>query len=71
MSWAAKRKTKREKDAAYFLLDIFDIHIPLIYSEKRKKALIRFYKKIKEFLKNKSPALLSALFSKYEDAFKR
>ena len=45
--------------------------MPLIYGEEWKKTLVRFYKEIKEFLKNKSPALLSALFSKYKDIFKR
>lgn len=36
MSWAARRETKREEDAAYSLLGIFDIHMPLIYGEGRK-----------------------------------
>ena len=48
MSWAAKRETKREEDAAYSLLGIFDIHMPLIYGEGRKKALVRLYKEIGE-----------------------
>ncbi|OCK72907.1 hypothetical protein K432DRAFT_260321, partial [Lepidopterella palustris CBS 459.81] len=48
MSWAAKRETKREEDAAYSLLGIFDIHMPLIYGEGRKKAFIRLQKEIKE-----------------------
>jgi hypothetical protein len=71
MSWAAKRETKREEDAAYSLLGIFDIHMPLIYGEGRKKALVRLHKEIEESLKDKSPALPPALSSKYEDAFKR
>jgi hypothetical protein len=54
MSWAAKRETKREEDAAYSLLDIFDIHMPLIYGEGRKKALVRLHKEIEESLKDKS-----------------
>ena len=45
--------------------------MPLIYGEGRKKALVRLHKEIKECLKDKSPALRSALFSKHEDAFKR
>ena len=69
MLWAAKRETKREEDAAYSLLGIFDIHMPLIYGEGRKKALVRLHKEIKESFKDKSPAL-PALFSKHEDAFK-
>ena len=57
MSWAAKRETKREEDAAYSLLGVFDIHMPLIYGEGRKKALIRLQKEIKDFLKDGLPAL--------------
>jgi ankyrin repeat protein len=48
MSWAAKRKTKREEDEAYSLLGIFDIHMPLIYGEGRKKALARLQKQVNE-----------------------
>jgi len=50
MLWAARRETKREEDAAYSLLGIFDIHMPLIYGEGRKKALNRLQKEIKESL---------------------
>jgi len=50
MSWAAKRKSKREEDEVYSLLGIFDIHMPLIYGEGRKKALVRLRKEIKELL---------------------
>jgi Heterokaryon incompatibility protein (HET) len=71
ISWAAKRETKREEDAAYSLLGIFDIHMPLIYGEGREKALGRLHKEIRESLTDKSPALPSALFSKHKDAFKR
>jgi hypothetical protein len=56
MSWAARRDTKREEDAAYSLLGIFDIHMLLIYGEGRKKALVQLQKQIKE---------------SHEDAFKR
>jgi Heterokaryon incompatibility protein (HET) len=52
MSWAAKRETKREEDAAYSLLGIFDIHMPLIYGEGRKKALARLQKEIKDTFKH-------------------
>ncbi|KAJ6195116.1 heterokaryon incompatibility protein-domain-containing protein [Bipolaris maydis] len=37
LSWAEKRQTKREEDAAYSLLGLFDLHIPLIYGEGRKR----------------------------------
>jgi hypothetical protein len=48
MSWAAKRQTKREEDAAYSLLGIFNIYMPLIYGEGRQKALSRLLKEIKD-----------------------
>ncbi|KAH7354734.1 heterokaryon incompatibility protein-domain-containing protein [Rhexocercosporidium sp. MPI-PUGE-AT-0058] len=52
MSWAANRETKREEDAAYSLLGIFDVHMPLLYGEGRKKALIRLHRKIKKALRD-------------------
>jgi len=64
MSWAAKRETKREEDAAYSLLGIFDIHMPLIYGEGRKKALARLQKEIKDGSKRQegmAPMSLSCL----------
>ncbi|KAJ4345916.1 uncharacterized protein N0V89_012052 [Didymosphaeria variabile] len=48
MSWAAKRQTKREEDAAYSLLGIFDVHIPLIYGEGQRKAFARLQKEISQ-----------------------
>jgi hypothetical protein len=63
MLWAARRQTKREEDAAYSLLGIFDIHMPLIYGEGREKALIRLQKEIKEASKVESvapPPMLSS-----------
>jgi hypothetical protein len=45
-SWAKGRETKREEDAAYSLLGIFDVHIPLIYGEGKDNALRRLYKEI-------------------------
>jgi hypothetical protein len=47
-SWAERRQTKREEDAAYCLLGIFDIHLPLIYGEGQKKAFIRLHKEIEQ-----------------------
>jgi hypothetical protein len=41
MSWAARRQTTRGEDQAYCLLGIFDISIPAIYGEGRKKAFQR------------------------------
>jgi hypothetical protein len=48
MSWAKNRETTRQEDAAYCLLGIFDMHMPLIYGEGRQKALIRLRKEIQE-----------------------
>jgi hypothetical protein len=61
MSWAERRETKREEDAAYALLGIFDIHMPLLYGERREKALNRLRKEIRESLKNDTHAPLPAL----------
>ncbi len=33
MSWAAERETTRVEDAAYSLLGIFDVNMPLLYGE--------------------------------------
>jgi len=46
MSWAERRETKREEDAAYSLLGIFDIHMPLLYGEGREKAFAGLRKEI-------------------------
>ena len=45
-SWAERRDTKREEDAAYSLLGIFDIQIPLIYGEGQDKASKRLQREI-------------------------
>ena len=59
LSWTEKRETKREEDAAYCLLGLFDIHMPLIYGEGREKAKARLQNKINK----NSHAQLSALSS--------
>ena len=46
ISWARKRITKREEDAAYSLLGLFGIHMPLIYGEGRRNALKRLQREI-------------------------
>jgi hypothetical protein len=48
LSWAKGRQTKREEDAAYSLLGIFDTHMPLIYGEGRRKAMNRLQKELKD-----------------------
>ena len=45
MSWAAHRVTTRVKDAAYCLLGIFGINIPLLYGEGNS-ALLRVQEEI-------------------------
>ena len=58
MSWIEKRETKREEDAAYCLLGIFDIHMPLLYGEGRKKAFSRLQKELKESSEDDMHAVL-------------
>jgi hypothetical protein len=45
MSWAAHRKTTREEDIAYCLMDMVDVNMPMLYGEGRK-AFIRLQEKI-------------------------
>jgi uncharacterized protein involved in tolerance to divalent cations len=47
MSWAARRETTREEDAAYCLLGIFEIHIPIMYGEGKQNALARLQREIR------------------------
>ncbi|KAF2706267.1 HET-domain-containing protein, partial [Pleomassaria siparia CBS 279.74] len=47
-SWADKRNTTREEDGAYCLLGIFDIQMPLLYGERRQKAMKRLRKEVNE-----------------------
>jgi len=47
MSWAANRQTTRVEDAAYSLLGIFKVHMPLIYGEGHRA----FYRLQKEIMK--------------------
>ena len=49
MSWAATRETTKDEDAAYSLLGIFEVSMPLIYGEGRKMALTRLYNAFREF----------------------
>jgi hypothetical protein len=41
LSWTSNRATKREEDAAYCLLGLFDVHMPLIYGERQGNAFAR------------------------------
>jgi hypothetical protein len=44
LSWAAGRETKREEDAAYSILGLLDLAIPLIYGEGRERAFRRLHR---------------------------
>jgi hypothetical protein len=48
LSWVEGRETKREEDAAYSLLGIFDIYMPLIYGEGRQRAFRRLMKELRD-----------------------
>ena len=50
-SWIEHRQTKLEEDKAYSLLGIFDVSMPLIYGEGRKKAFKRLWEEIDNPLK--------------------
>ena len=64
LSWATGRRTKREEDAVYSLLGIFDVYVPLIYGEGKERALIRLRKEIEESFKNDRSALSPTLTTK-------
>jgi len=70
MSWAERRETKREEDAAYSLFGIFDVCLPLIYGEGRNKALKRLHKEIKESMKDNSLTLPPTVVSEHETTLK-
>ena len=48
LSWVANRQTTVEEDAAYCLLGMFDVQMPLIYGEGRENALARLQRKIQK-----------------------
>ncbi|KAH7016455.1 heterokaryon incompatibility protein-domain-containing protein [Microdochium trichocladiopsis] len=48
LSWLGKRNTKRPEDLAYCMFGIFDVHMPLIYSEGEEKAFFRLRREIGE-----------------------
>jgi hypothetical protein len=45
MSWASDRQTTRTEDAAYCLLGLFDVNMPLLYGEGQK-AFLRLQEEI-------------------------
>jgi hypothetical protein len=63
MSWAASRETYRQEDKAYSLLGIFDVNMPLIYSEGKDKAMNRLREEIDKASKGTS---FSSVISTYQ-----
>ena len=53
-SWLGNRQTKRAEDRAYSLFGIFDVHLPLIYSEGEKKAFCRLRQEISGYSRGSS-----------------
>ncbi|KAF3763158.1 hypothetical protein M406DRAFT_84049 [Cryphonectria parasitica EP155] len=56
MAWFHGRQTTKEEDAAYCLLGIFDVFLPMIYGEGRGNAMSRLLKAVEE--KASSPSKL-------------
>ena len=68
MSWAKNRNTRREEDMVYSLLGIFDVHMPLIYSEGRQKALTRLQKEISDNdIFSRLPSAKGATFDSFDE----
>ncbi|KAI9867269.1 MAG: hypothetical protein M1813_009547 [Trichoglossum hirsutum] len=67
MSWAAKRWTKREEDAAYSLLGIFNIYMPPIYGEGSQNAMSRLMKEIKDSNSISLPIAKGASFNSHAE----
>ncbi|PQE10720.1 hypothetical protein CJF32_00009819 [Rutstroemia sp. NJR-2017a WRK4] len=63
MLWAASRETYRQEDKAYSLLGIFDVNMPLIYSEGKDKALQRLREEIDKASKGFKREDFSVAFS--------
>jgi len=70
MEWIAKRNTTRGEDKAYSLLGIFDVHIPLIYSEEEKNAFRQLRHELRRFLEELAGASINEKVynvAKYDD----
>jgi hypothetical protein len=52
MAWIEKRTTTREEDMAYSLFGIFDVQLPLLYSEGKQKAFRRLREEISKASKS-------------------
>jgi tetratricopeptide (TPR) repeat protein len=68
LSWAENRETKRSEDAAYSLLGLFGVHIPLIYGEGRDNAFVRLRREIERSSGNLSkPVFFNTPFRRDSD----
>ena len=67
MQWAQGRNTKREEDAAYSLLGIFDVQMPLLYGEGREKAWHRLRREIREHHSIDLPVATGASFASHNE----
>jgi hypothetical protein len=61
--WAERRQTKREEDAAYSLLGIFGINMPLIYGEGKRNAMDRLLEQLEKHLRAEACADFSTSIS--------
>ena len=64
MLWAASRETTCKEDIAYSLLGIFDVNMPLIYSEGKDKAMNRLREEIDRASKGTSFSSTISTFQK-------
>lgn len=53
MSWASKRETGRPEDAAYCLMGLFNVNMPMLYGEG-EKAFIRLQEEIMKYSDDQS-----------------
>ncbi|KAL1613181.1 hypothetical protein SLS60_001413 [Paraconiothyrium brasiliense] len=65
ISWANNRTTRREEDAAYCLLGILNVHMPLIYGEGQHNAMNRLRKEVYGEFSIKLPIAEGASFDSH------
>ena len=61
MSWAARRNTTRPEDAAYCLMGLFSVNMPMLYGEGGERAFLRLQE---EIMKQSDDHSLFAWFDK-------
>lgn len=70
MSWVASRETYRQEDIAYSLLGIFDVNMPLIYSEGKDNALRRLREQIDKASKGRPFSFVISTLSIAKSVFR-